>query len=151
VARCSAAALNAPVGRPRSNRIPPRVDGPIAHVRRSTVDQVHAEIPRGDAAGVGGAAGPFLGWSRGAVPSAEEVARSPFLAALMDLGWIMGQNIAFEPRHAAGQPDRLPLAFRWLDLLWSGPYIGRADSLTGPAVYAVLSNWSLNTSSWASR
>jgi hypothetical protein len=46
--------------------------------------------------------------SVGAVPSAEEVARSPFLAALRDLGWIMGQNIAFEPRHAAGQPDRLP-------------------------------------------
>jgi len=47
--------------------------------------------------------------SVGAVPSAEEVARSPFLAALRDLGWIMGQNIAFEPRHAAGQPDRLKL------------------------------------------
>jgi putative tryptophan/tyrosine transport system substrate-binding protein len=46
--------------------------------------------------------------SVGAVPSAEEIARSPFLAALRDLGWIAGQDIAFEPRHAAGQPDRLP-------------------------------------------
>jgi putative ABC transport system substrate-binding protein len=46
--------------------------------------------------------------SVGAAPSAEEIARSPFLAALRDLGWIMGQNIVFEPRHAAGQSDRLP-------------------------------------------
>ena len=46
--------------------------------------------------------------SVGAAPSTEEVARSPFLGALRDLGWIRGQNIAFAARHAAGQSDRLP-------------------------------------------
>jgi len=44
----------------------------------------------------------------GAAPSAEEVARSPFRAALRDLGWIAGQNLVFESRYAAGQPERLP-------------------------------------------
>ena len=39
---------------------------------------------------------------------AAPVARSPFLVALRDLGWMTGQDIAFEPRHAEGQPDRLP-------------------------------------------
>jgi ABC-type uncharacterized transport system substrate-binding protein len=43
-----------------------------------------------------------------AVPSYEEVARFTFVAALKDLGWIAGQNILFEARYAAGQPDRLP-------------------------------------------
>jgi putative ABC transport system substrate-binding protein len=46
--------------------------------------------------------------SVGTAPSPEEVARSPFLAALRDLRWIAGQNIVFEARHAAGQTDRLP-------------------------------------------
>jgi ABC-type uncharacterized transport system substrate-binding protein len=46
--------------------------------------------------------------SVGAAPSAEEVTRFPFGAALRDLGWIAGQNVVFEPRYAAGQPDRLP-------------------------------------------
>jgi putative ABC transport system substrate-binding protein len=43
-----------------------------------------------------------------AAPSAEAGATSPLLAALRDLGWIAGQNIVFEARYAAGQPDRLP-------------------------------------------
>jgi putative tryptophan/tyrosine transport system substrate-binding protein len=46
--------------------------------------------------------------SIGAPPSPEERARVPLGAALRDLGWIAGQNLTFEPRHAAGQPDRLP-------------------------------------------
>src|SRR5713101_2358797 len=46
--------------------------------------------------------------SIGAAPSAEEVARSSFRSALRDLGWIVGQNLVFEARYAAGQPDRLP-------------------------------------------
>src|SRR5262245_20427607 len=46
--------------------------------------------------------------SIGTAPSPEEVARSPFLAALRDLRWIAGQNIGFESRFAAGQTDRLP-------------------------------------------
>jgi putative ABC transport system substrate-binding protein len=46
--------------------------------------------------------------SLGIAPAPEEVARSPFLAALRDLGWIAGQNFVFEARHAAGQTDRLP-------------------------------------------
>ena len=44
-----------------------------------------------------------------AAPSDEEVAAtSPFRAALKDLGWMVGQNLIFEARYAAGQPDRLP-------------------------------------------
>jgi putative ABC transport system substrate-binding protein len=38
----------------------------------------------------------------------EEVAKSPFVTSLRDLGWAAGQNIIFEPRYAAGQTDRLP-------------------------------------------
>ena len=54
-----------------------------------------------------------------AAPSAEELARSSFRSAhrrahldlaavLRDLGWVAGQNLVFEARYAAGQPDRLP-------------------------------------------
>ena len=46
--------------------------------------------------------------SVGAALSDEEFARFPFLTALKDLGWKAGQNIVFEARYAAGQPDRLP-------------------------------------------
>jgi ABC-type uncharacterized transport system substrate-binding protein len=46
--------------------------------------------------------------SVGTAPAPEEVARSPFLAALRDRRWIAGQNIVFEARYAAGQTDRLP-------------------------------------------
>jgi ABC-type uncharacterized transport system substrate-binding protein len=46
--------------------------------------------------------------SVGTAPAPEEVARSPFLAALRDRRWIAGQNIVFESRFAAGQTDRLP-------------------------------------------
>ena len=45
--------------------------------------------------------------SVGTAPAPEEVARSPFLAALRDRRWIAGQNIVFESRFAAGQTDRL--------------------------------------------
>jgi putative tryptophan/tyrosine transport system substrate-binding protein len=41
-------------------------------------------------------------------PPPEEVAASPLVTSLRDLGWIAGQNIVFEPRVAQGQPDRLP-------------------------------------------
>jgi ABC-type uncharacterized transport system substrate-binding protein len=46
--------------------------------------------------------------SVGTAPAPEEVARSPFLAALRDRRWIAGQNIVFEARYAAGQTARLP-------------------------------------------
>jgi putative tryptophan/tyrosine transport system substrate-binding protein len=46
--------------------------------------------------------------SVGAAPSDEEFVRFPFLTALKDLGWKAGQNIVFEARYAAGQPNRLP-------------------------------------------
>jgi putative ABC transport system substrate-binding protein len=46
--------------------------------------------------------------SVGTAPAPDEVARSPFLAALRDLRWIASQNIVFESRFAAGQTDRLP-------------------------------------------
>jgi len=43
-----------------------------------------------------------------AAPFTEAGVAAPFLAALRDLGWIASQNIVFEARYAAGQPDRLP-------------------------------------------
>src|SRR5258708_18328676 len=43
-----------------------------------------------------------------AAPFTETGVAAPFLAALRDLGWIASQNIVFEARYAAGQPDRLP-------------------------------------------
>jgi len=42
------------------------------------------------------------------VESLDDVGRVAFVAALKDLGWLMGQNLVFEARYAAGQPDRLP-------------------------------------------
>ena len=33
--------------------------------------------------------------------------RQAFLERLRDLGWVVGQNLMIEPRHAGGQPDRL--------------------------------------------
>src|SRR5258708_35537292 len=43
-----------------------------------------------------------------AAPFTEAGVAAPFLAALRDLGWIASQNIAFEARYAAGQPDPHP-------------------------------------------
>ncbi len=40
-------------------------------------------------------------------PPQVDVARAAFLARLKELGWIEGQNLVFESRYAAGQPDRL--------------------------------------------
>jgi ABC-type uncharacterized transport system substrate-binding protein len=40
--------------------------------------------------------------------SLDNVSRGVFVAALKDLGWIVGQNLFFEARYAAGQSDRLP-------------------------------------------
>jgi putative ABC transport system substrate-binding protein len=34
--------------------------------------------------------------------------RQAFLERLSDLGWVVGQNLTFEPRRAEGQVDRLP-------------------------------------------
>jgi len=42
------------------------------------------------------------------VESLDDVGRVAFVAALKDLGWLVGQNLVFEARYAAGQPDRLP-------------------------------------------
>jgi len=42
------------------------------------------------------------------VESLDDVGRVAFVAALKDLGWLVGQNLVFESRYAAGQPDRLP-------------------------------------------
>jgi len=38
----------------------------------------------------------------------DNAASNAFLAALRDLGWIVGENLVVEARYAAGQPDRLP-------------------------------------------
>jgi putative ABC transport system substrate-binding protein len=40
--------------------------------------------------------------------SLDDVSRVVFVAALKNLGWIIGQNLFFEARYAAGQSDRLP-------------------------------------------
>src|SRR4030095_2145129 len=42
------------------------------------------------------------------VASLDDVARVAFVTALKYLGWIVGQNLIFEARYAAGQSDRLP-------------------------------------------
>jgi ABC-type uncharacterized transport system substrate-binding protein len=41
------------------------------------------------------------------VESLDNVSRVAFVTALKDLGWIVGQNLLFEARYAAGQPNRL--------------------------------------------
>lgn len=46
--------------------------------------------------------------SVGVAPPPEEIAKSPLLTSLRDLGWIAGQSIVFETRFAAGQTDQLP-------------------------------------------
>lgn len=42
------------------------------------------------------------------VASFDDAAKDAFVAALRELGWIVGQNLVFEARYAAGQADRLP-------------------------------------------
>src|SRR5262249_13417317 len=42
------------------------------------------------------------------VASFDDAARNAFVAALRELGWIVGQNLVVEARYAAGQTDRLP-------------------------------------------
>jgi putative tryptophan/tyrosine transport system substrate-binding protein len=46
--------------------------------------------------------------SVGAAPTPEEMMRVPVWAPLKDLGWTYGQNLALEPRYAAGDVDKLP-------------------------------------------
>src|SRR5262245_57513710 len=42
------------------------------------------------------------------VASVDDASRNGFLAALRELGWIVGRNLVVEARYAAGQTDRLP-------------------------------------------
>ncbi len=49
-----------------------------------------------------------VGILSGDVEGLDDVARVAFVVALRDLGWIVGQNLVFEARYAAGQSDRLP-------------------------------------------
>ena len=42
------------------------------------------------------------------VASFDDAGRNAFVAALRELGWIVGQNLVVEARYAAGQTDRLP-------------------------------------------
>jgi len=42
------------------------------------------------------------------VASFDDAGRNGFVAALRELGWIVGQNLVVESRYAAGQTDRLP-------------------------------------------
>ena len=42
------------------------------------------------------------------VASFDDAGRNSFVAALRELGWIVGQNLVLEARYAAGQTDRLP-------------------------------------------
>ncbi len=51
---------------------------------------------------------PRIGFLRWGSPGADDVALEAHRQALRELGWIEGQNIAFEYRWAAGRADRLP-------------------------------------------
>jgi putative ABC transport system substrate-binding protein len=42
------------------------------------------------------------------VASFDDAGRNGFVAALRELGWMVGQNLVLEARYAAGQTDRLP-------------------------------------------
>ena len=48
-----------------------------------------------------------VGFLSGDAEVYDDPARVAFVGALKDLGWIVGQNIVFEARYAAGQSDRL--------------------------------------------
>ena len=47
-------------------------------------------------------------------PGPEWTAGGPFFGPMRELGWVEGQNIVFEQRHANEQPERLPMLAREL-------------------------------------
>jgi putative ABC transport system substrate-binding protein len=49
-----------------------------------------------------------LGFLSVDVASFDDAGRNGYVAALRELGWIVGQNLVGEERYAAGQTDRLP-------------------------------------------
>jgi putative ABC transport system substrate-binding protein len=51
---------------------------------------------------------PLIGYLSGADPATESTRSDPIRLALRELGYIEGQNIAFEYRYAEGKLDRLP-------------------------------------------
>jgi putative tryptophan/tyrosine transport system substrate-binding protein len=51
---------------------------------------------------------PRIGYLAAGDPASESIRSELIRAALRDLGYIEGQNIAFEHRYAEGKPDRLP-------------------------------------------
>jgi putative tryptophan/tyrosine transport system substrate-binding protein len=51
---------------------------------------------------------PHVGLLSVDVASFDDAASKAFVAALRERGWIVGQNLVFEARYAAGQTDRLP-------------------------------------------
>ena len=66
-------------------------------------------VPSGAGAQPAGKAARVGILSIGAARPSEEIAKSPFVTSLKDLGWAAGENIIFEPRFAAGEGDRLPV------------------------------------------
>jgi putative ABC transport system substrate-binding protein len=75
---------------------------------------------------------PRIGWLSLAAPSGTQYFLDVFRQGLRELGWVEGQNIAIESRHAEGQPDRLSdLAAELVRLkvdviLASNPFAARA-------------------------
>src|SRR3954471_12611573 len=51
---------------------------------------------------------PVIGYLSGRSAPAEAPLREPFLKALEEAGFVAGQNVAIEYRHAQGRDDRLP-------------------------------------------
>src|SRR4030095_16776344 len=47
-------------------------------------------------------------------PGPEWTAGGPFFGPMRELGWVEGQNIVFEQRHANEQPELLPMLAREL-------------------------------------
>ena len=71
---------------------------------------------------------PVLGILRvGRMPTPEDLAKSPFLNRLRELGWIDGKTISIEYALAGDNPERLPefaaaLAAKKVDVIWTvGP------------------------------
>jgi putative ABC transport system substrate-binding protein len=65
---------------------------------------------------------PVIGYLSGRSADSEAPLREPFLKALEGAGFVAGQNVAIEYRHAQGRDDRLPemaseLVRRWVAVL----------------------------------
>lgn len=86
-------------------------------------------------------------WTGSAI-SAEQRARNPFYAALTQLGWVEGRNLAVESRYAEGDETRLPalaleLVQRRADVIWAvGPEAAVAAARATRTIPIVF--WAIN-------